>query len=526
VGWKKLNREVQYKLRERRDQVKTTSIACDQEDVQLQNVIYEQKHLSKEADTCMKFKSRHHEFTNLASLNDVVKSSGLSSDALEELNSNPHKQTMARLELELKQRQDMKNQLDTERASLASRKDKILEKDGKLKKVDNQLLKLLEVTGPICDTFGIETDKIIAVNSQAAHLKSTKLSYLFKQISQQVNDKDFKCLKSPKVESSKSADEDWAFSLNSSIEGKLTDFCMKFKHEDPVDTTSPVQVCCNQPYIAACLFQEAEKYGFVDGESPEEADKSSYATYNWCQEMCGFAVAGNPSGGLSPPQLLLREIDAALSLNTSSNIQLGDFLLKQKFPPISSDMVKKFKGVKPFAVIERFEEMSYEKYKSLSLSSQVIKEGLARPSQKYFVGRLTRSDISTNTRQALNFAVAIPHSVSVGCIFSVEQNSKFTSGNKLALRLIETEINNNVKFTDNILADQMFLLAILYDVLVEIEVVQEAGEENVGGLDDDNDSDMNNSLTRTKNFSNDLANTAFLTGVPQYDPFTGIFSDW
>ena len=39
-GLKKLNREVQYKLRERRDEVKRTSIACDQEDVQLQNVIY------------------------------------------------------------------------------------------------------------------------------------------------------------------------------------------------------------------------------------------------------------------------------------------------------------------------------------------------------------------------------------------------------------------------------------------------------------------------------------------------------
>ena len=99
-----------------------------------------------------------------------------------------------------------------------------------------------------------------------------------------------------------------------------------------------------------------------------------------------YLLSNDPSYS---PCVSLREIDAALSLNTSSNIQLGDFLLKQKFPPISSDMVKKFKGVKPFAVIERFEEMSYEKYKSLSLSSQVIKEGLARPSQKYFVGRLT-----------------------------------------------------------------------------------------------------------------------------------------
>ena len=57
----------------------------------------------------------------------------------------------------------------------------------------------------------------------------------------------------------------------------------------------------------------------------------------------------------------------------------------------------------------------------------------------------------------------------------------------------------------------MFLLAILYDVLVEIESVVE--------------SDDGDNVTRTKNFSNDLANTAFMTSVPQYDPFTGIFSD-
>jgi len=84
--------------------------------------------------------------------------------------------------------------------------------------------------------------------------------------------------------------------------------------------------------------------------------------------------------------------------------------------------------------------------------------------------------------------------------------------------LIETEINNNVAFTDNILADQMFLLAILYDVLVEIEVVQENNNS-------DSSDDLDNNITRTKNFSNDLADTAFVTGVPQYDPFTGIFSD-
>merc|ERR1711881_790335 len=157
-------------------------------------------------------------------------------------------------------------------------------------------------------------------------------------------------------------------------------------------------------------------------------------------------------------------------------------------------MAKRFKGVKPFARIERFEGMSYEKYRSLSLSSQVISEGLARPSQKYFVGRLKRLDAPANAPQSLNFAVAIPHSTHVGCIFSVEQNSKFTSSNKLALRLIETEINNNVPFSDNILADQMFLLTVLYDVLAEVEAVQEQ----------DADSDGIGGLTRTKNFSNDM----------------------
>merc|ERR1711972_955105 len=103
---RKLNREVQYKLRERRDLVKSTSIACDQEDVQLQNVIYEQKHLSKEADTCLKFKSRHRDFSDLVSLDDVIKNSGLSIEAIEELKLDQHKGTVARLELELKQRQE------------------------------------------------------------------------------------------------------------------------------------------------------------------------------------------------------------------------------------------------------------------------------------------------------------------------------------------------------------------------------------------------------------------------------------
>lgn len=63
----------------------------------------------------------------------------------------------------------------------------------------------------------------------------------------------------------------------------------------------------------------------------------------------------------------------------------------------------------------------------------------------------------------------MPYTTNVGSIFSVEQNAKYTSQNKLALRLIESEINNNMKFTDNILADQVSYLAILFDLLIEQE---------------------------------------------------------
>jgi len=510
---RQLNRHIQYHLRQGRDETKSISIKCDQDDVQLQNVLYEQKHLSREADACLQFKSRHHKFNELATKKDVKTHGGLTSDAFAELAADPHKMTMARLEVELKQRQNRQTQLETEKSALDERRQTILEQDQQLGKVDQQLSKILALTAPICDTFGIDTDRIININTKAAKL-STQLSHLFKQLSQQLENADFKCIENPKLDIFEETVPSEGFTLSLNIKGKTsTAFTMKFKQETP---DSPILVSCSQPHIAACLFQEAERYGYCESSTTTtDTDPSAYVQYNWVQEMCGSAKIVNPAGGLAPPQIFLTEIDRALSLNKASSQQLSEYLMKKKFPSCSPEMTKRFKGVKPFARIERFEEMSYDKYRSLSLSSKVIAEGLARPSQKYFVGRLKRYDAHDNAPQALNFAVAIPHSTNVGCIFSVEQNSKFTSSNKLALRLIETEINNHVPFSDNILADQMFILSVLYDVLVEVESVQ----------DQEMESDAIGALTRTKNFSNDMANNAFTSCVPSYDPFTGIFSE-
>lgn len=44
-----LNRIVQYQLRKRRDELSEASKKCDQDDVQLQNVIYEQRHLAMQS---------------------------------------------------------------------------------------------------------------------------------------------------------------------------------------------------------------------------------------------------------------------------------------------------------------------------------------------------------------------------------------------------------------------------------------------------------------------------------------------
>ena len=76
--------------------------------------------------------------------------------------------------------------------------------------------------------------------------------------------------------------------------------------------------------------------------------------------------------------------------------------------------------------------------------------------------------------------------------------------------MIEGEINNNLEWSTDILADQLSYLAILYDILVETEAVVDGEDEKV---------------TRSKNFNNEIATSVFTTSCPTYDPFSGMFSD-
>ena len=137
--------------------------------------------------------------------------------------------------------------------------------------------------------------------------------------------------------------------------------------------------------------------------------------------------------------------------------------------------------------------------------------------------------------------------------FAIEQNGKFNGQNKLALRLIENEINNNLEFSENILADQIYYLAILYDLLIETESVLDTIKLESGENDQNGNGKNNNdkepilldgkdfeedvvcglkvvdreprNILRTKTFSNDSVHNFFKVSVPEYDPFSGMFVD-
>jgi len=489
-----LNRIVQYQLRKRREELSEASKKCDQDDVQLQNVIYEQRHLAMEADTNLKFKSRHHNFQHVASAEDVIQQAGYSDSAINDMRAEPHKMTLARLELELKKRKEARLQLEDQRKEIRDRQQAVAKKDDTLKNADKQLEVILSHTAGLCDVFDISIDRVQHINKESKNL-SPALAHLFKQISQQTRDQ-YKYLEKIKI----STEGEQIF-ITASVQGE--EFFMKFQQ----NSANEISVACSVPHIASSLFKETEIYGYE--EALETASKTKFVKYHWCQNICGIAQLDNKTDKIEGPQMLLKEIDQALEVSVKYESQLKDYFMKKQFAPISKKMAIKMKGCKPFSKIERFEEMNYEKFKNLSLSAAVVREGLARPSQKYYVGRMIRPDIGSKSTQ-LNFAIAVPYTVGVGCIFCIEQNAKFTANNKLALRLIEGEINNNLEWSTDILADQLTYLAILYDILVETEAVVDGDDEKV---------------TRSKNFNNDIATSVFTTSCPTYDPFSGMFSD-
>eukprot|EP00061_Rhincodon_typus_P019017 g48447.t1 len=105
---KKLNRLAHIRLKKGRDQTHEAKQKVDALHLQLQNLLYEVMHLQKEITKCLEFKSKHEEI-DLVDVEEFYKEAPLDISKPNLTMSDPHQQTLSRLDWELEQRKSRLN---------------------------------------------------------------------------------------------------------------------------------------------------------------------------------------------------------------------------------------------------------------------------------------------------------------------------------------------------------------------------------------------------------------------------------
>lgn len=178
---KKLNRLAHIRLKKSRDQTHESKQKVDAYHLQLQNLLYEVMHLQKEITKCLEFKSKHEEI-ELVSVEEFYRDAPAKISKPEITSSDPHQQTLSRLDWELEQR---KRLAEKYKESLAI-KDKILKeidvKKEYLNSLQPQLHSIMQASLPVQEYLSMPFDCMHKQYEIARHLPAP-LYVLFVQAS-------------------------------------------------------------------------------------------------------------------------------------------------------------------------------------------------------------------------------------------------------------------------------------------------------------------------------------------------------
>lgn len=178
---KKLNRLAHIRLKKSRDQTHESKQKVDAYHLQLQNLLYEVMHLQKEITKCLEFKSKHEEI-ELVSVEEFYRDAPAKISKPEITSSDPHQQTLSRLDWELEQR---KRLAEKYKESLAI-KDKILKeidvKKEYLNSLQPQLHSIMQASLPVQEYLSMTFDCMHKQYEIARHLPAP-LYVLFVQAS-------------------------------------------------------------------------------------------------------------------------------------------------------------------------------------------------------------------------------------------------------------------------------------------------------------------------------------------------------
>ena len=151
---KRLNRIDKLRTRAHRDATNEAKARVDGLDLKLQNLLYEVQHLRKEIAKCQQYKSGDEDI-ELISVEDFYSEAPADISRKSETAQNPHKQRLARLKFEDKQRFDMHEEWKALESNREQLQKTIREKSEKLSSLDPQLKTLLKHSKPIEDYLGM-----------------------------------------------------------------------------------------------------------------------------------------------------------------------------------------------------------------------------------------------------------------------------------------------------------------------------------------------------------------------------------
>ncbi|KAK6619088.1 hypothetical protein RUM44_003470 [Polyplax serrata] len=155
---KKLNRLEKVRMKESRVALQLAREQVDSDHLQLQNMLYEVLHLTKEVKKCLEFKSKDEEM-DLVPVDEFYANAPESISKPEVTKKNDHELKLARLQWELVQRKDLAAQCKKLEANKESVAKDIEAKKEQLNNLAPLLKSVLDATKPLQENLGMPLEK-------------------------------------------------------------------------------------------------------------------------------------------------------------------------------------------------------------------------------------------------------------------------------------------------------------------------------------------------------------------------------
>lgn len=178
---KKLNRFEKIRNKKARDATNETKAKVDTHHLQLQNLLYEVAHLTKEVNKCLEFKSKDEDI-ELVTVEEFYEEAPPEISKPEKTKNDVHQQTLARLDWELEQRKRLAAQCKEAEANKDVISLDIKNKKEYLETLAPCLSAILKATDPLQDHLGMRHEVKCVQNKMAGYLP-VPLFILFVQAS-------------------------------------------------------------------------------------------------------------------------------------------------------------------------------------------------------------------------------------------------------------------------------------------------------------------------------------------------------